>query len=226
MIRPSLAFCLILFCPILKAQQDTTLSKLIPSHAYTIVFSESLALLDVWNGMSARLGVEHAWNNKFSVYGTGGVYFERGYMFRVGAKKFISKRDNNRYYLGIDYMHNWHIHTEQDYYRKPDVREGYAPDDSRPFSFTEEKNMHVLDLTFGIDQFWRYGWAFQFYAGAGVKWRKALISAPDSTLDQLYHYHESMIENVSAQPGNGLLLDVRWGIRIGRVFAARRRQEY
>ena len=223
MIRSPLTCCLILLSPILKAQQDT-LSKNIPSHAYTIVFSESLALLDGWNGTSVRLGVEHTWGNKLSLYGTGGIYLEQGYMFRVGLKRFIKKEDNYRRYWGIDYMHNWHIHTENDYYRKPDAREGYAPDDSRPFAFTEEKDMHILDLTFGMDQFWRHGWAFQFYAGAGVKWRRSINSAPDSTLDKLYHYHESMIEGVSATPGNSLVPDVRAGIRIGRVFAVRHRE--
>jgi len=225
MIRSPLVCCLILLSPVLKAQQDT-LSKYIPSHAYTVVFIEPMAILDGVNGTSARLGVEHAWNKKWAVYGTGGIYFEQGYMFRAGIKRFFKAEDNVRYYWGIDYMHNWHIHTEQDYYRKPDAREGYAPDDSRPFSFTEEKNIHVLDLTFGMDQFWRHRWVAQLYVEAGIKWRGAVISAPDSTLDELYHYHESMLENISAVRGNRFVPDVRFGVRFGRVFAARRRWEY
>jgi hypothetical protein len=123
----------------------------------------------------------------------------------------------------MEYMHNWHIHTIHDYYRKPDPTYGYIEDDSRPLSFTVEKNIHVIDLTVGVDEFWRHHWLIQLYAGAGIKFRKAVTSVPDSTLEQLYHYHESMIEGVSATPGNSLLPDIRWGIRIGRVFYARRR---
>ncbi|MDO6429129.1 hypothetical protein Q4E93_00930 [Flavitalea sp. BT771] len=61
------AYVLILLCPVLRAQ-DTTLSKYIPSHAYTIVHNESLAILDGWNGMRARFGIEHAWNRNWSSY--------------------------------------------------------------------------------------------------------------------------------------------------------------
>lgn len=187
MIRSSLTCCLVLLSPLLKAQEDT-LSKYIPAYAYTVVYSEPLALLDGFNGMSGRLGVEHAWNKKLAVYGTGGVYFEQGYMFRVGIKRFFHMNDDNaRYYWGIDYMHNWHIHTVHDH---------YSTDESKLFSFTEEKNMHILDFTMGMD------------------------------LDKLYDYHEGIYERASATPGNSLVPDLRAGIRIGRVFAVRRRQEY
>jgi hypothetical protein len=216
------AFILLLLCPGLRAQ-DTTLSNRIPSHAYTIVYNEPLALLDGFNGLSARFGVEHAWNSIWSLYGTGGVYFEQGYVARVGIKRFCGQDENHRYSLGIEYMHNWHIHTEHDYYRKPDPTEDYAPDDSRPLSFTEEKNNHVIDLTVNVDEFWRHHWVFQFYGGVGVKFKNAIIGVPDSTLEQLYHFHESMIEGVSATSGNYVLPDFRFGIRIGRVFYARKR---
>ena len=217
-----LTYVLILLCPILRAQ-DTTLSNYIPSHAYTIVYNESLAILDGWNGTSVRFGAEHAWTRDWAIYGTGGVYLEQGYVGRIGIKRFCAQKDNVRYSVGMEYMHNWHIHTVHDYYRKPDPKEGYAEDESRPLSFTEEKNIHVIDLTVGMDEFWRHHWLIQFYAGVGIKFRKAVTSVPDSTLEQLYHYHESMIEGVSATPGNSLLPDIRWGIRIGRVFYARRR---
>jgi hypothetical protein len=84
MIKIPLSFTLILFCPILKAQ-DTTLSKRIPSHPYTIVYTELLPFLDGSNGTSARLGIEHAWNKNFSAYAAGGIYFEQGYMARADA---------------------------------------------------------------------------------------------------------------------------------------------
>jgi len=217
LMRILLTSFIILSWQVLKAQ-DIVTSDHIPSGNYTLLYAEPMALLDGWNGMSARLGIEHAWNNKWAYYVTGGIYFEQGYIVHGGLKRFYKQDENRRYFLGVDYMHNWHIHTVRDYYRKQEPGQVYTPDESRPLHFDEEKDIHTIDLMIGFDEYWRHGWIMEFYAGAGVKFRRAYISIPDNVLDQLYHFHESMIENVGATRGNSVVPDIRMGIRIGKVF--------
>jgi hypothetical protein len=196
----------------------------IPSH-YLFVYSEPLAAIDFVNGGSYRLGAEYGWK-KWGVYATAGGYYEQGYIVRGGFKRYFhGDEDDHRHSLGLEYLHAWHVHTVKDWYAKPDSTnpEGAVPDKSRPsVTYTDVKHITTLTLLYTYQEFWRYGWVLELYAGAGVKWRTGLVNIPQTLQDQLYYFHHTdYVEPESDTRGNSIQFDIRAGVKIGYTLWAR-----
>jgi hypothetical protein len=204
---------------LLKAQDSitTVLSKRVPTR-YVILYAEPIAMLDWNNGASYRFGMEYTFASKWAVYGTAGGYLEQGYILRAGIKRFFKQEGNARHSLGLEYINTWHINTVHDDYLKQDSGAAPVADESRPVSYTTEKYINSISVMFSREAFWRHHWVFEVYAGAGVKFKRTLTSIPQSELNLLYNYQESDISNFSSTPGTFTTLDLRLGIKIGRVL--------
>ena len=203
---------------------DDDNSATVPSH-YLLIYTEPLAAIDDVNGQSYRLGAEYGWK-KWGVYATAGGYFEKGYIVRGGFRRyFAGEEDNQRQSLGLEILHAWHVHTIKDWYAKSDSTnpEGAAPDKSRPpVNYTDEKNITTLTLLYSYQVFLKYGFVVEAYAGAGAKWRNALIDIPQALQDQLYYYHHSdYIEPTTDTRGKSIQFDIRCGIKIGYALWTR-----
>ena len=89
-------------------------------------------------------------------------------------------------------------------------------------NYTDEKNITTLTLLYSYQVFLKYGFVVEAYAGAGAKWRNALIDIPQALQDQLYYYHHSdYIEPTTDTRGNSIQFDIRAGIKIGYALWTR-----
>jgi len=186
---------------------------------YTIIFVEPAAAIDFFNGASIRLGAEHKWCKKWSLSGTGGVYVEKGFMGKLEVKYLVRDNRSDRHSVSLEYEHKQHQHTTDDFYRKPDSREGYLPDESRPVSYSSDKHINQLNAKYVYDQFWQRHWWLEAYAGLGIKFKTTTNSISDAEQDNLYHFHESVIRNFSFSGGTFVQPAVVIGIKFGFVFS-------
>ncbi|TDW97621.1 hypothetical protein EDB95_5472 [Dinghuibacter silviterrae] len=192
---------------------------------YISVYIEPLATLDP-NGGSLRAGVEWAWNRRWSIYSGGGLYFDQGYMARVGLKRSFRGNGPDRYSIALDLMHNWHTRTEEDYYPKYDSSiHDETEDYSRPVHYPVEKDVSTVSLLFCWDKsFWRY-FTLSLYSGVGVKFRKAVVGISQDIQDSLYHYTYGggYIVPLEDSRGNGVMPELMAGFTVGWLFAKRER---
>ncbi len=213
-----LSLAILLLLSLFSEGQHTHFYNRIPGK-YLVVFIEPAALLDFYNGPGLRLGTEYSINKMWSVSGTAGVYFEQGYMIRGELKRYYINRDNRLYFFSLAYLNAWHIHQANDFYRKPDPTEGYVADKSRPVNYLSDKHINNINLVWGYDLFWNHHWWFEVYTGAGIKFKTVNNNISDAIQDQLYHFHESVIDNLSFTSGRITTLSIMLGIKTGILFA-------
>lgn len=207
----------LLCCSSLLRGQDTLPSR------FVSVYVEPGAILDP-NGGSARAGVEWAWNKRWAVYGSSGLYFNEGYMVRAGIKRSIKGIGPDRYSIALDLMHNWHMRTAADSYAKYDstVRDD-VEDKSRPVTYPVEKDVSTISLLFVCDErVWRH-FTFSLYAGVGIKFRRSVVGIPEATQDSLYHfnYGGGYIAPLEDSRGKGVMPEAMCGVTFGWLFARR-----
>ncbi|MFT3822290.1 MAG: hypothetical protein QM731_00170 [Chitinophagaceae bacterium] len=195
-----------------KAQQFSTAPYTLGK--YLIVFVEPAALGDFVNGSSFRGGIEYGLNNNWALSATAGAYLQNGYIIKGELKRYLNDAPN-RAFLSLEYKNLWHVYTARDYVRKRDSIDMYVPDKDQPVNYNVERVVNQLSIKYGRTHFMNHNLVFEWYAGAGVRFKSAHTNQDQS---ELYHYHESMAAGFSYTPGKVIYPGFTLGVKVGRVF--------
>jgi hypothetical protein len=225
----------LLLCCVTFTQAQSTFRKNVDSlfngawpglpDRYVTVYLEPLALLDPAGG-SLRGGVEWAWNPCWSVYGGAGLYLDQGYMVRVGVKRYLpaDPGEKDRFALGLDAMHAWHICEAKDVYAVYDSSVKDEEPSSRPLDYWVEKDVTTLDLILSYEKsFWNYC-TLSMYVGIGGRYRRGVVGITPALQDSAYHYNYGggYFAPFEDNPGTFLQREFMAGMTVGILLTKRR----
>ncbi len=181
------------------------------------VFVEPAALIDFVNDPSIRVGVEAPVYKHFAAFATGGIYTSGTYG-KAGIKYYGFTQKDPELFFSLCAFYKNNTYTSNDNIRVRDtlVASGYHP--GPDFSYEVSKRVKGIHFEIGEVTAGKY-FAFEWFAGIGIRVRTALPSVSDSVQYTLYHYHESMTTNFNNIASvNKVYPSLSAGVRLGFIY--------
>jgi len=173
------------------------------------IFIEPVALLDIANGQSVRIGAEYPLYRKWAASATGGVYFgnKQGWMVKGEIKKYIGSPFVGKRYLSAEYAYRVTAYDQTDSIRiKPDYERNYMIG----------KFVTSVRFKFGGMQLLAHHLFFEYYFGAGIRYRAATSSLTKNEYDNIdYNTDGSLIYPYTSTISHAIRPDITAGIRFG-----------
>ena len=177
------------------------------------IFIEPLALLDIFNSPSIRLGYEHPVFKNVSALLVGGIY-NHGYYAKLGAKRYFLSNNLWGHFCGVSAFYKNCAFNTEDYLSVSTPGKGTTKGDN-PIKYSIAKSVYGMDFEWGQTISGKH-LMLEYFAGYGFRIKTTKISILHQTQERLYHYHESMIENITTSPGTDEFQpSFSLGVRIG-----------
>jgi len=186
------------------------------------IFIEPLALIDIYNASSLRVGVEWPVRRDFcSVFGVCGLY-NKGVCGRVGVKMYghtlFNKKRATTAYASLQLFYKSQMFTVDDAIDKPDNTPG------DPVYYNVEKHVAAMHLEIGyVHAFRRL--CIEEYGGVGVRISTVSRSINDSLFYSLYDINEGYVNHIgNSDKRNAVLPSITFGVRVCYLFKTPPRQ--
>jgi hypothetical protein len=209
-----LLLAVIFMAPLCRAEDTCHVS-----FAMGKVFIEPIALIDVYNGYSLRMGAEFPVSKRLSAIGTVGLY-GNGYYFKGGLKRYFKPDNMEDMFLEVNCFYKNNTYDVSDNVRRYDSG-SYEAKPGADFSYTVSKRVFGLNLEIGgakaLGEHSHF--AVEWFTGLGVRVRTVSPNISDSVQNELYHYHESIIQDLSdSRKENKVSMTLVLGVRVGYCF--------
>ena len=192
------------------------------------VFIEPLALIDVYNASSLRLGIEWPVAKNFcSVYFAYGLYTlhpssaNYGEYVKFGFKLypytlFTKRVVKNPIYASLYFFYKSQAFTVDDNIENPNGSSG------QPVTYNVKKRSEGIQAEMGTVFAYRH-LCFEPYVGLGMRLSTVANSISDSLFQSLYDIQEGSVNRVgNANKTDNLLPSMALGVRLSYLFKSRR----
>jgi hypothetical protein len=179
------------------------------------IFVEPVALID-YHALSLRLGLEKYIARNWTFSATAGLYFLKtrqtinGWMAKAELKKYLwyTKWQAPRY-ISMEYLHkNLAYLTSDSILIPPNYKAKY----------TESKVIHALRLKYGSTVLSGRKIIFDYYVGAGVRFRDATTNLTKEEEANIFYNSESVDYKLTQSISTAYTLDICLGLKIGWVY--------
>ena len=182
------------------------------------VFIEPTSLMDIYNGSCLKIGTQYYLGKRWAAYGVGGIY-QHGTYGKAGIKLFLNHPRED--YISCSFYLKHLTRTITDNRRQFDTGRGYV--EGNEYAYSILKRGWGVNIEMGEQASGRY-FTFEYFGGIGLRSRTVTSSIGDSVYATLYHYHESIIENLTNGPSyREILPTLSCGIRLGIVYHRKKR---
>ena len=171
-----------------------------------------LAYLDIYGGMSPRLGVEYKLKNTLSLYHEIGTYFpnpngmhqNKGFLIKNELKKYLNK---NNLSTG-DYLSAELFYKHQNYFTNDTISGAYK-------NYHVSKDAACLTIKYGMLSVIKYNLVFDVFAGVGLRYKittSSLTEEENRSIVPNGDYHINVLLN---KAGTFIIPNFDAGIKIG-----------
>ena len=177
------------------------------------IFIEPLALIDVYNSPSIRLGTEYSLSRHYSIVPTLGVYHNGG-MIKLEAKKYFSFNHKHHHYISLEYFYK-----ATEYHVKDSIQ---AP---MPYNrkYVVDKYANALAFKTGIVTFSRHHFVTDAYLGLGIRYHDVILNGiTPYEANNRYRHSQSFIDRNTNSAGKNIVPDITLGICLGFRYKTKR----
>ncbi len=175
-------------------------------------FIEPVALVDIMNGLSLRVGAEYGVGRSWALAGTGGYYFDtkKGWIGKIEVKKYLKQpgKTGDLRYFSTECYYRTTTYRQLDSFRIPGIAD-YGKD------YTIDKHIAGICLKYGAVRLLAHKVVLDYYAGIGVRYRAATATISDMEYEHIDYNLESMIFPYTSAISKKMRPDITLGIRLG-----------
>lgn len=157
-----------------KVMKKETAEKKFPVQTMTrfIIKAAPLAILNGYDGPSARIGIEYKLNNEWNLYNEAGYFFiHTGALAKVEFKKYLSGMyADSKFMSSREYVSFEFFYKRQEYRTGDSIYVANGPNYYKDFNV--KKSVECFTIKYGNLFVYKGGLTVDFFIGAGIRFRQ------------------------------------------------------